>query len=106
MLTVIRRQIRCHGTSHFLPATTPPKLNFEQLKRQIEQSRLEAPNAYARLAAMGLNYGPAHQGITAIYLGQKQVLAELRLPPIWKRANLSMCCIPCSWTALCKLPSV
>jgi len=31
---------------------------------------------------MGLNYGPAHQGITAILLGEKQVLAQLRLPAV------------------------
>jgi hypothetical protein len=29
---------------------------------------------------MGLQYGPAHRGVTAIQLGEKQLLAELRLP--------------------------
>jgi acyl transferase domain-containing protein len=31
---------------------------------------------------MGLDYGPAHQGITVIHLGDKQVLAQLRLPEV------------------------
>jgi acyl transferase domain-containing protein len=33
-------------------------------------------------ANVGLHYGPAHQGIVAIYLGEKQLLAQLRLPPV------------------------
>ena len=37
---------------------------------------------YAGFAQMGLHYGPAHQGITAIYVGEKQVLARLRLPEV------------------------
>ncbi|MGD0511588.1 MAG: polyketide synthase dehydratase domain-containing protein, partial [Candidatus Micrarchaeaceae archaeon] len=37
---------------------------------------------YAAFAKMGLNYGPAHQGILAIYRGEKQVLTQLRLPAI------------------------
>jgi acyl transferase domain-containing protein len=31
---------------------------------------------------MGLNYGPAHQGITVIHLGEGQVLAQLRAPAV------------------------
>jgi acyl transferase domain-containing protein len=31
---------------------------------------------------MGLEYGPAHQGITAVDLGEKQLLAQLRVPAV------------------------
>jgi len=31
---------------------------------------------------MGLNYGPAHQGITVIHLGEEQVLAQLQAPAV------------------------
>src|SRR5260370_22054156 len=48
----------------------------------MEQGRLEASAVYAVLARMGLIYGPAHQGISALYLGKKQVLGQLRLPAI------------------------
>ncbi len=48
----------------------------------MEQGRLDAPDVYAMLAAMGLHYGRAHQGIAAIHLGNKQLLAELRLPDV------------------------
>lgn len=48
----------------------------------MEQAKLEAPNIYAMCANMGLNYGPSHQGIIAIYLGKKQLLAQLCLPAI------------------------
>jgi acyl transferase domain-containing protein len=54
---------------------------------QMGQSRWDTSYAYALLAAMGLNYGPAHQGITAIHLGEKQVLAQLSLPAVVKTSQ-------------------
>ena len=60
----------------------PTRLDLEQLKRQMERGQLEPGSVYARLAQMGLYYGPAHQGIKAIYVGEKQLLAQLRLPAV------------------------
>jgi acyl transferase domain-containing protein len=41
---------------------------------------LEPSGIYAAFGAMGLNYGPAHQGIVALYRRENQVLAQLHLP--------------------------
>ena len=60
----------------------PARLDLERLKGQMERGQLEPGDVYAGFAQMGLHYGPAHQGITAIYVGEKQVLARLRLPEV------------------------
>ncbi|HET8890470.1 MAG TPA: beta-ketoacyl synthase N-terminal-like domain-containing protein [Candidatus Angelobacter sp.] len=74
--------IHCEGKAVFSRQSAPARLDIEQLKSQMEQIELEASSVYAMLATIGLNYGPAHQGITAIYIGEKQVLAQLHLPAI------------------------
>ncbi|HZI56808.1 MAG TPA: polyketide synthase [Verrucomicrobiae bacterium] len=79
--------VHCQGQAVFSHQSTPERLDVEQLKLQME-SKLEAPYIYAMFARMGLNYGPAHQGITALYLGEKQVLAQLRLPAITATSQL------------------
>jgi acyl transferase domain-containing protein/acyl carrier protein len=79
--------VHCQGQAVFCRQPATAKLNLEQLKMQMGQGRWEAAHVYALLAAMGLNYGPAHQGINAIYLGKKQVLAQLCLPGILKTSQ-------------------
>jgi acyl transferase domain-containing protein len=74
--------IHCQGSGFFVEQTAPARIDVAQLKGQMEQLELEASSVYAMLAKIGLEYGPAHQGITAIYLGEKQVLAQLHMPAI------------------------
>jgi hypothetical protein len=54
----------------------------------MKQGRLEAAEIYARFEKMGLRYGPAHQGVVAIDLGEKQTLAELRFPAAVEASRL------------------
>jgi acyl transferase domain-containing protein/enoyl-CoA hydratase/carnithine racemase/aryl carrier-like protein len=77
-----KETIHCQGQAVFSCQPAPARLDIEQLKGQMEQGRLEPSEVYAAFAKMGLNYGPAHQGILAIYRGEKQVLTQLRLPAI------------------------
>jgi acyl transferase domain-containing protein len=72
--------VHCQGIAVFGGQSRPTSVDIEQLKGQMEQGELEAATVYAMFAAMGLYYGPAHQGITSISLGEKQLLAQLRLP--------------------------
>jgi acyl transferase domain-containing protein len=74
--------LHCQGQAVFSRQSAPARLDLEQLRRQLGQGRLEAADVYAIFARMGLKYGPAHQGITVIHLGEKQVLAQLRLPEV------------------------
>ena len=48
----------------------------------MQADSLEIAQVYATFEKMGLAYGPAHRGITAVYLGENQLLAELRLPKL------------------------
>ncbi|MGC2744899.1 MAG: polyketide synthase dehydratase domain-containing protein, partial [Candidatus Angelobacter sp.] len=73
--------VHVQGQAIFGPQPALAALDVELLKRQMK-SRLEAFQVYSLLAAMGLIYGSAHQGINALYLGKNQVLAELHAPAV------------------------
>jgi acyl transferase domain-containing protein/acyl carrier protein len=77
-----QRTVYCEGRARFTGAPVPPRIDVEHLKAQMERGRLEPAGVYATFAHMGLEYGPAHQGITAIHVGERQLLAELRLPSV------------------------
>jgi polyketide synthase PksL len=74
--------VHCQGRAVLSGQPAPARLDLEQLKTQMGRGRLEPSNIYAMFAKVGLHYGPAHQGILAIYLGDKQALAQLRLPTV------------------------
>jgi acyl transferase domain-containing protein len=72
--------LHCQGKAVFSRQSAPARLDLEHLRRQMGQGRLDATDVYTIFARMGIHYGPAHQGIIAIRLGEKQVLAHLRAP--------------------------
>ncbi|HEX8619089.1 MAG TPA: polyketide synthase dehydratase domain-containing protein, partial [Thermoanaerobaculia bacterium] len=72
--------VHCQGRAIFSQAPLPAALALEQLKARMRKGRLESAAVYESCARMGLVYGPAFQGITAIYRGDGEVLADLRLP--------------------------
>jgi polyketide synthase PksN len=55
-------------------------LDLRDLQVQCGQRIISAPECYSRFRAMGLDYGPGHQGIEQLYVGRGQVLAQLDLP--------------------------
>lgn len=57
-----------------------PTLDLPALKRECEESVLSGGDCYEAFRAIGLEYGPGHQGISEIYRGQDRVLAKLALP--------------------------
>ncbi|MES2824532.1 MAG: SDR family NAD(P)-dependent oxidoreductase [Pseudomonadota bacterium] len=72
--------IHCQGQAVFSSRQALAKLDIAQLKEKMQQGQLNPHNIYAAFAAMGLNYGPTHQGIAALYQGEKQLIAQLHLP--------------------------
>src|SRR5262249_18921277 len=74
--------LHCQGQARFSRQSEPARLDIEQLRRQMGQGRLDAADVYTIFAGMGLNYGPAHQGIIMIHLGEEQALAQLRAPAV------------------------
>ncbi|MCC5466705.1 SDR family NAD(P)-dependent oxidoreductase [Pelosinus sp. Bkl1] len=57
-----------------------PALNLKTLQAQCSQSSLNSNQCYEAFKAIGINYGPGHQGINMVYVGHDQVLAKLSLP--------------------------
>ncbi|MBV9493621.1 MAG: SDR family NAD(P)-dependent oxidoreductase, partial [Acidobacteria bacterium] len=74
--------IHCQGRASFQRSDAPARIDLAQIESRIGAHRLEAADVYSRFTAMGLHYGPAHQGITAIRLGDRELLADLELPPV------------------------
>jgi len=74
--------VHCQGHAIFRRQAAPARLDLAQLRSAMGGGRLAAPDLYALCVRMGLHYGLAHQGITAIHLGDKQLLADLRLPAV------------------------
>ncbi|HEU4887433.1 MAG TPA: SDR family NAD(P)-dependent oxidoreductase [Thermoanaerobaculia bacterium] len=72
--------LHCQGEAAFSRRPAPDRLELEQLGARMGRGRLDAADLYARFATMGLHYGPAHQGITHIDVGDQELLAQLRLP--------------------------
>ncbi len=57
-----------------------PTLDLNVLQTQCNQNTVEGIQCYKIFKAMGVEYGPACQGIESIFIGQDQVLAKLALP--------------------------
>lgn len=74
--------VHCQGKAVWSKQAKPERLDLERLKGEMQGGRLEANRVYAAFRQMGLHYGPGHQGITALYLGEQQLLAQLRLPAV------------------------
>jgi polyketide synthase PksN len=75
-----RETIHFQGRAVWSGPPTQTVLDLRQLEGQMEHGQLEPGSVYAACAAMGLIYGPAFQGITALHRGSGQALARLRLP--------------------------
>src|ERR1051325_9441324 len=58
-----QKTIHCHGEAVVSDARPSIKLDIEELRAQMDPFRLEPTEIYAAFGDMGLNYGPAHQGI-------------------------------------------
>jgi acyl transferase domain-containing protein/acyl carrier protein/NADP-dependent 3-hydroxy acid dehydrogenase YdfG len=72
--------VHCQGRAVWSRAAPLARLDVEQLKGEMGQGKVEPGSVYAAFARMGLVYGPSFQGIAAIHLGNRQLLAQLRLP--------------------------
>ncbi|WP_233201265.1 SDR family NAD(P)-dependent oxidoreductase [Chromobacterium alticapitis] len=72
--------LHCQGSLQPLPAAPAPLRRLPEWRDRCQARRLEADECYRRFAAMGLQYGPAHQGIAALSVGEGCAIAHLRLP--------------------------
>lgn len=56
------------------------KRDRKTIEGRCKRTSLSSSEVYAAYEDLGLNYGPSHQGLKALYVGEGEVLAELLLP--------------------------
>ena len=77
-----KETVHCQGQAVSISKPAPVKLDPGNLKEQLQRGQLTSSGIYTAYSQLGLNYGPAHQGITTIYQGDRQLLAELDLSKV------------------------
>lgn len=69
----------CKGSAQVIAAAEVPALDLATLCAAPWQRSLEAHELYPLFAAMGIDYGPGHRGVSQLWLGEGRVLARLEL---------------------------
>ncbi|QYF93475.1 SDR family NAD(P)-dependent oxidoreductase [Massilia sp. PAMC28688] len=70
--------VHCQGRAVVHPQLGAASADLEQVAAQCREGVLAGPAIYAAFEAMGLQYGPSHQGIDTLLASADQVLARLR----------------------------
>jgi acyl transferase domain-containing protein len=82
-----QRTTHCQGRAVFGTPPAAERIDVLTLQAQMTHASLDSAGLYALFARMGLEYGPAHRGIEALYQGGDRVLASLRLPAAVARSR-------------------
>ncbi|AJQ26211.1 amino acid adenylation domain-containing protein [Pelosinus fermentans] len=72
--------VHSQGRAVLSPITEPPPLDLQALQRQCSHGTISFGQCYEAYRTMGIDYGPGHQGIREIYVGEYQVLAKISMP--------------------------
>ncbi|WP_235332780.1 polyketide synthase dehydratase domain-containing protein, partial [Paenibacillus polymyxa] len=68
------------GQARWLEASPLARVDLAALQASCTQGVMEGSACYAQFAKLGLEYGPTHQGLVRLHLGEGEVLAHVRLP--------------------------
>ncbi|UII31931.1 SDR family NAD(P)-dependent oxidoreductase [Fulvivirga ulvae] len=71
--------IHCQGQAIFGRHEIPARLDIDRLRAQMQHGTIEPDTVYDAFRQMGTDYGPAHQCVTAVYIGENQLLAHLSM---------------------------
>src|SRR5439155_3489691 len=66
-----------NGKAH---SSEVPTLDLAALEGECRENSFSPTQCYEAFRAMGIDYGPGHQGIEEVHVGRGQVLAKLSLP--------------------------
>ena len=72
--------LHSQGVATFVTLKQISPLNHADLQVRLNEHCLNPEACYETFRKMGIEYGPAHQGIAKIYAGDNEVLAKLTLP--------------------------
>ena len=76
-------QEHCQGSAQVVTASQAPALDLDRLRADGWTRSIEAGELYTRFAALGIDYGPSHRGVSRLWLGEGRVLAQLELAQQW-----------------------
>src|SRR5262249_31100478 len=71
--------VYCQGIVELQALFLPPNVDLVAIQTRCQQ-RFSASDCYQRYHELGLDYGPAFQGIEELRVGAGEVLARFRLP--------------------------
>jgi acyl transferase domain-containing protein/NADPH:quinone reductase-like Zn-dependent oxidoreductase/aryl carrier-like protein len=74
-----RRIVCARGSVRMRNADVRPRLDLASLRASCREGTLDAARCYAAFSAVGLDYGPGHQGLECLYRGMDRALGKLRL---------------------------
>ncbi|HEY3093970.1 MAG TPA: beta-ketoacyl synthase N-terminal-like domain-containing protein, partial [Vicinamibacterales bacterium] len=74
------RHDHASGRIRFYDAVDAEPLDVGALREAMGREHWDAASVYRTYAQIGIEYGPAHQGIVRLDSGEGQVLAEIALP--------------------------
>lgn len=72
--------LHSQGSAEVCSVNDHASLDIESLLTECNRDIISSSKIYETYSAMGIQYGPAHQGIQKVYLGSGQALAKLSLP--------------------------
>lgn len=72
--------LHCQGQALFVTDESDYHLDLNTLMARMREGTFSTVEIYAAFHSLGLEYGPAHQGIQNIFKGKQELLAHLRLP--------------------------
>ncbi|TCS93645.1 non-ribosomal peptide synthetase [Hazenella coriacea] len=76
----VERNIHSQGSVMIYNGGEVPSLDLKKLLAQCSQNLISSNQLYELYKTVGIDYGPSHQGIEKVYIGEGQVLAKLSLP--------------------------
>ncbi|ELR72062.1 Malonyl CoA-acyl carrier protein transacylase [Fulvivirga imtechensis AK7] len=72
--------VHCLGQVVHSTGRGATRVDIDSLRRQMIKGSYGPGKLYPFFSAMGLHYGPAHQGLVSVNKGEHQLLAQLQLP--------------------------
>nr|WP_234025569.1 type I polyketide synthase [Bacillus paralicheniformis] len=72
--------IYCQGHALLKPTGGEAFVDIDKIKSLCSSEPITAEKCYAFFASKGIDYGPAQQGVKALYTGRNVILAQLVMP--------------------------
>ncbi len=76
----------CNGIASIHTSVNTPSVDLHQFQALCNKQILQQSAIYQNFHKIGIDYGPSHQAISSLQLGEEKVFAHLSLPSILKES--------------------